>query len=105
MMMQEMTMLGPIDDIKVKQHPTIALTMNPPTMREVEDYLKHCWNKYALWPNDVPYVMYKRCPQLRAYLLLLHQAWQTRTIDDEWQIADGIYVTEEKGGKYLVSSD
>ena len=27
-------MLGPSEDIKVRQHPTMALTMKPPTMRE-----------------------------------------------------------------------
>ena len=66
-------------------------------MREVEDYLKHCWNKSAPGPNGVPYVMSKRFPQLRAHLLqLLHQAWQTRNIVNEWQIAEGIYIPKVK---------
>ena len=48
--------------------------MKPQTMEEVEDYLKCCQNKTAPLPNGVPYIMYKRCPLLRAYLpQLLHQ--------------------------------
>ena len=75
-------MLGPSEDIKIRQHPPMALTLKPLTMREVEDYLKHCQNKSAPGPNGVRYVVYKRCHQLRAYLLqLLWQAWQTRTIN------------------------
>ena len=43
-------MLGPSEDRNVRQHPTTALSMKPPTMREVEDYLKHCHNNSA--PRD-----------------------------------------------------
>ena len=100
------TMPGPKEDIKVRQHPTMALTMKPPTIREVEDYLKHCQNKFAPGPNGVHYVMCKGCPLFRAYLLqMLHPAWQARTIVDEWQIAEGIYIPKEKEAKHLVSSD
>ena len=99
-------MPGPSEDIKVIQHPTMTLTMKSPTMRKVEDYLKHLQNKSAPCPNDVPYIVYRRYPWLRAHLLqLLHQAWQIRTTVDEWQIAEGIYILMENEVKHFVSSD
>ena len=98
----EVIMLGPNEDINVRQWPTTSLTLNCLTMREAEDNLKHCQNKSTSGPNGVPVVLYKRFPLLRAYLLqLLHQAWQTRTIVDKCQIAEGIYNWKEKEAKAL----
>ena len=62
----EVTTLGSNEDINIRQHPATTLTIKPPTMTEVKDYLKHCSNKSAPGHHGLPYVGYKRCPTLRA---------------------------------------
>ena len=51
-------------------------------------------------PNGVPYIVYKRCPQLLRFLLkLLRIIWRRGKVVRQWRYSQGIWVPKEEGTK------
>ena len=53
--------------------------------------------KSAPGPNGVPYLLYKRCPNvLKRLHKVLRGAWSNLKISEQWMSADGVYIPKEQ---------
>ena len=53
--------------------------------------------KSAPGPNGVPYLLYKRCPNvLKRLHKILRGTWSNLKISEQWMSADGVYIPKER---------
>lgn len=53
-------------------------------------------------PGGVPYIIYKRCPQLRRHLWkILKVIWRRGRIVDQWRYADGVWIPKEENSRHI----
>ena len=72
------------------------------SLLEVTQFLYRTRNRSAPGPNGVPYLVYKKCPEvLRLLHSLLVGSWERRRIESEWQRAEGIFIPKEKDSKEI----
>ncbi|KAK3757186.1 hypothetical protein RRG08_063162 [Elysia crispata] len=68
-----------------------------PSLKEINAVVQKARAKSAPGPNGVPYLLYKRCPNV---LKLLHKilrgAWSNLKISEQWMSADGVYIPKEQ---------
>ena len=94
--------LAGIEGVDVASAPRKPFNTNPPTLFEVEQALKKSRAKSAPGPNGVPYLVYKKCPEVSKLLhLQIHSAWQYGIICEEWQKANGVYIPKESESKAI----
>jgi hypothetical protein len=74
----------------------------PPTLQEIKCIVDKTRNKSAPGPNGIPYIVYKRCPEvLRRLHRLLKHAWIEGYISKEWKKANGVYIPKENNSKTI----
>ncbi|KAK3735128.1 hypothetical protein RRG08_054480 [Elysia crispata] len=69
----------------------------PPSLKEINAEVQKAGNKSAPGPNGVPYLLYKRCPNvLKRLHKILRGAWSNLKISEQWMSADGVYIPKEQ---------
>ena len=77
--------------------PEEEFDLKPLTLSEVGKIIDKTRSKSAPGPNGVPYVVYKRCPEvLKRLYRLLRSAFDKEHISREWKRADGVYIPKEQ---------
>ncbi|GFO21234.1 polyprotein [Plakobranchus ocellatus] len=80
--------------------PGIKFDSNPPSLQEVIAVVNKARAKSALGPNGVPYLLYKRCPNvLKKLHKILRSAWNNIKISKEWITAEGMYIPKEQDSR------
>ncbi|GFO37480.1 polyprotein [Plakobranchus ocellatus] len=76
----------------------------PPSLQEVIAVVNKARAKSAPGPNRVPYLLYKRCPNvLKTLHKILRSAWKNIKISKEWMTAEGVYIPKEQDSKEYTS--
>ncbi|KAK3779423.1 hypothetical protein RRG08_015824 [Elysia crispata] len=69
----------------------------PPSLKEINAVVQKARVKSAPGPNGVPYLLYKRCPNvLKRLHKILRGAWSNLKINEQWMSADGVYISREQ---------
>ena len=69
----------------------------PPSLKEINAVVQKARAKSAPGPNGVPYLLYKRCPNvLKRLHKILRGAWSNLKISEQWMSADGVYIPKEQ---------
>ena len=90
--------LPPLDCLWEFADPVTPLKDNPPTFRELTEKLKKTRSKSAPGPNGVPYLVYKRCPDIARILYkYLRGLWIKNQISETWKEAEGVLIPKEDG--------
>ena len=77
--------------------PTKPFNDKQPTLEEIKKVVKKARAKSAPGPNGIPYLLYKRCPKVLAWLhRMLKSAWRNKKISTEWMRAEGVYIPKEQ---------
>ncbi|GFO42667.1 reverse transcriptase [Plakobranchus ocellatus] len=80
--------------------PGIEFDSKPPSLQEVIAVVNKARAKSSPGPNGVPYLRYKRCPNvLKKLLTILRSAWKNIKISKEWMTAEGVYIPKEQDPK------
>ncbi|GFO36627.1 LOW QUALITY PROTEIN: polyprotein [Plakobranchus ocellatus] len=80
--------------------PGIKFDRKPPSLQEVIAVVNKARAKSAPGPNGVPYLLYKRCPNvLKKLHKILRSAWKNIKISKEWMTAEGVYIPKEQDSK------
>ncbi|GFO24927.1 reverse transcriptase [Plakobranchus ocellatus] len=80
--------------------PGIKLDSKPPSLQEVIAVVNKARAKSVPGPNGVPYLLYKRCPNvLKKLHKILRSAWKNIKISKEWMTAEGMYIPKEQDSK------
>ena len=67
-------------------------------MNAYKDKLKKTRSKSAPGPNGVPYLVYKRCPEIAKILFnYLRGLWVRNQISESWKEAEGVLIPKEDG--------
>ena len=90
--------LPSLDTLWEFSEPEIPLKDNPPTLREFTEKLKKTRSKSAPGPNGVPYLVYKRCPEIAKIMFnYLRGLWVRNQISEAWKEAEGVLIPKEDG--------
>ena len=77
--------------------PTKKFNDKPPTLDEVQKVVKKARAKSSPGPNGIPYLLYKKCPNVLMWLhQLIKSAWRNSRISDQWMTAEGVYIPKEQ---------
>ena len=77
--------------------PGEQLNSKPPTMEEVERVVNKGRSKSAPGPNGIPYLLYKKCPNVLRWLhRMIRAAWKNERIPQQWMCAEGVYIPKEQ---------
>ena len=69
----------------------------PPSLKEINAVMQKARAKSAPGPDGVPYLLYKRCPNvLKRLHQILRGAWSNLKISEQWVSADGVYIPKEQ---------
>ncbi|GFN85219.1 reverse transcriptase [Plakobranchus ocellatus] len=80
--------------------PGTKFDSKPPSLQEVIAVVSKARAKSAPGPNGVPYLLYKRCPNvLKKLHKMLRSAWKNIKISKEWMTADGVYIPKEQDSR------
>ena len=90
--------LPSMDNLWEFAEPEIPLKDNPPTLREFTEKLKKTRSKSAPGPNGIPYLVYKRCPEIAKLMFnYLRGLWVRNQISESWKEAEGVLIPKEEG--------
>ncbi|XP_023810165.1 uncharacterized protein LOC105353972 [Oryzias latipes] len=82
--------------------PTIEFNLTEPSLKEVEEIIKAARWASTPGPSGVPYVAYKRCPQLLRHLWkILRVIWRRGRVPDQWRWAEGVWIPKEENSKNI----
>ncbi|GFR65403.1 reverse transcriptase [Elysia marginata] len=82
--------------------PGIKFNNKPPNLQEVVAVVNKARAKSAPGPNGVPYLLYKRCPNvLKRLHKILRSAWNNIKVSKEWMTAEGVYISKEQNSKEI----
>ena len=71
-----------------------------PPFNEFVKKLRQTRSKSAPGPNGVPYLVYKRCPNVAKLLWgYLKELWKKNIISDAWREAEGVFIPKEDGAE------
>ncbi|GFO27371.1 reverse transcriptase [Plakobranchus ocellatus] len=71
-----------------------------PSLQEVIVVVNKARAKSAPGLNGVPYLLYKRCPNvLKKLHKILRSAWKNIKISKEWMTAEGVYIPKEQDSR------
>ncbi|GFO39082.1 reverse transcriptase [Plakobranchus ocellatus] len=83
--------------------PRIKFDSKPPTLQEVIAVVNKARAKSAPGPNGVPYLLYKKCPNvLKKPHKILRSAWKNIKISKEWMTAEGVYIPKQQDLKGII---
>ena len=86
------------DDLIQYDEPEIEFNNEVPTWAEFNKRLRKTRSKSAPGPNGVPYIVYKRCPEVARLLwLYLRGMWKKNMISESWRRAEGVFIPKEDG--------
>ena len=90
-------MLGAISGLDEPIEPEKELNSKPPTLSEIAKVVQKGRSKSAPGPNGIPYLLYKKCPEVLKWLhKLIRSAWRNEKIPQQWMCADGVYIPKEQ---------
>ncbi|GFO29352.1 reverse transcriptase [Plakobranchus ocellatus] len=76
--------------------PGIKFDSKPPSLQKVIAVVNKARAKSAPGPNGVPYLLYKRCPNVIKKLhKILRSAWKKIKISKEWMTTEGVNIPKE----------
>lgn len=82
--------------------PTTPFKDNPPTLEEMRKVVTKARAKSAPGPNGIPYLLYKKCPKVLAWLhKMLRSAWRNKKVSAQWMLADGVYIPKEQNSSTI----
>ena len=82
--------------------PTTPFNDKPLTLEEVKRVVKKARAKSSPGPNGIPYLLYKKCHEVLAWLhRMLRSAWRNKTISTHWMTADGVYIRKEQNSSTI----
>ncbi|GFN79043.1 polyprotein, partial [Plakobranchus ocellatus] len=80
--------------------PGIKFDSRPPSLQEDIAVVNKARAKSAPAPNGVPYLLYKRYPNvLKKLHKMLRNVWKNVKISKEWMTAEGVYIPKEQDSK------
>ena len=86
------------DDLIQYDEPEVEFNNEVPTWAEFNKRLRKTRSKSAPGPNGVPYIVYKRCPEVARLLwLYLRGMWKKNMISESWRTAEGVFIPKEDG--------
>ncbi|GFN79758.1 polyprotein [Plakobranchus ocellatus] len=63
----------------------VKFNNKPPTLHEVNSLVKKARRKSSHWPNGVPDLLYKKCPNVLRWLhKMLRSVWNNLKISEQW---------------------
>ena len=88
------------DNLCTFTEPDIPLKDHPPTLRELNEKLRKTRSKSAPGPNGVPYVVYKRCPEIAKLMFsYLRGLWVRNQVSESLKEADRVLIPTEEGAR------
>ncbi|GFS06189.1 reverse transcriptase [Elysia marginata] len=82
--------------------PGIKFNNKPPNLQEVVAVVNKARAKSNPGPNGVPYLLYKRCPNvLKRLHKILRSAWNNIKVSKKWMTAEGVYIPKEQNSKEI----
>ncbi len=80
--------------------PTTEFNLRGPSLKEVEEIIKAAHSASTPGPSGVPYLVYKRCPELLRHLWkILKVIWRRGRVADQWRCAEGVWIPKEENSK------
>ncbi|GFO40433.1 polyprotein [Plakobranchus ocellatus] len=80
--------------------PGIKFDSKTPSLQKVIAVVNKARAKSAPGPNGVPYLLYKRCPNVLKNLhKILQSVWKNINISKEWMAVEEVYITKEQDSK------
>lgn len=94
--------LGPQRALLDIPAPLVEFNTSESTWKEVQEVVTSARASSAPGLSQVPYKVYKRCPNLLKILWnLLRVIWRRETIMDQWRQAEGIWIPKEENSTKL----
>ncbi len=82
--------------------PTTEFNLKEPSLKEVEEIIKAARSASTPGPSGVPYLVYKRCPELLRHLWkILKVIWRRGRVADQWRFAEGVWIPKEENSKNI----
>ncbi|GFR96248.1 polyprotein [Elysia marginata] len=80
----------------------IKFNNKPPNLKEIEAVVYKARAKSAPGPDGLPYLLYKRCPNVLKWLhKIVRSAWNNIKVSKEWMTAEGVYIPKEQNSKEI----
>jgi len=78
----------PLPGWKRPHRPTKLFDLNAPKLDQLKEAVRKKRNRNAPGLNSIPFLVYKRCPELLKYLnRIFRRVWESREIPKSWQCA------------------
>lgn len=82
--------------------PVTEFNLREPSLKEVEEIIKAARSASTPGPSGVPYLVYKRCPELLRHLWkILRVIWRRGRVADQWRWAEGVWIPKEENSKNI----
>ncbi len=82
--------------------PTTEFNLKEPSLKEVEEIIKAARSASTPGPSGVPYLVYKRCPELLRHLWkILKVIWRRGRVADQCRFAEGVWIPKEENSKNI----
>ncbi|KAJ8333497.1 hypothetical protein SKAU_G00415050 [Synaphobranchus kaupii] len=82
--------------------PTTEFNQREPSLKEVEEVIKAARSASTPGPGGVPYLVYKRCPELLRHLWkTLKVIWRRGRVTNQWRCAEGVWIPKEENSKNI----
>ena len=81
---------------------SIAFNSRVPCWSEIQEVIKASRSTSAPGPSCVPYIVYKRCPNiLRRLWRILWEIWPRNRVADQWRYSEGMWTPKEENSKEI----
>ncbi|GFO40014.1 reverse transcriptase [Plakobranchus ocellatus] len=68
----------------------------PPTLDKLNTGVKKATGKFLPGPNGIPYLLYKRCPNILRWLhKIFRSAWNNLKISEKWMTPEKVYIPKD----------
>ena len=96
--------IPPLRDLPKPQDPTAMFDDSGIKLKEVRDFVHKARAGSVPGLNGISYKLYKNFPRvLRKLTALLQQAWKKTIVQQEWYLADGIWIPKEMQSKGITN--
>ncbi|XP_029688563.1 uncharacterized protein [Takifugu rubripes] len=94
--------LGPNRALISPAPPSAEFKLAEPSLKEVEEVIKAARSASSPGPSGVPYLVYKRCPEILQHLWkALKVIWRRGRVADQWRCAEGLWIPKEEDSKNI----
>nr|XP_014269084.2 uncharacterized protein LOC106676625 [Maylandia zebra] len=94
--------LGPNKALINPVPPSVEFKLTEPSLKEVCEVIKAARSASSPGPSGVPYLVYKRCPELLRHLWkILKVIWRRGRVADQWRCAEGVWIPKEEDSKNI----